>query len=306
LAALMLGLAVLAPRVAAATEWVERAYKPPVGSRWIIARSISKEQRKHENGVDSVSKRTISYTGELTIDGKTADGFRITYRRIKFAYDGEENRAEMLAALAALNNIAIHAVTDASGKPLRVENLDDIKRGLNRMIAALVVTHKDVQVALAARRLLAGMTRIDDKQAAEQYLDELPGLAMGQNTGLKIGEVRRAKVEEPNGIGPPLVKNTALTIAAADAANGKVHLRLTETYDADSVRRFVIALRKKAGDSNADDAKDMQITMEAATDIEVVDGMTRSLHEETTTSANFFGNTSVTKSRKDVTVTPAR
>ncbi len=301
---LMLGLA-LSCLPAAAADWVERPFNPPIGSRWIIQMAISKEEFRHENGRDSVKKSTRTVTSELTIEAKTATGYRVVYRRTNFTYDGDADKAAVMRpALAALNNISLRLITDASGKPLKVENLDDIKAGLWKMVDTLATANNDAQLAAAVRNLLSGMADIDTTQAAELYTDDLPGLARGQNTGLKLGEARRASTTEANPLGN-MVTNTELSIASADPASGRVRLLRTESYDADSIRQFLVAMVKRAGGGNADDMKEMDIVLDGRTDIDVVDGMTRALHEQSTLTANLMGNRVVTTNRKDVTVTPA-
>jgi len=300
----VLGLA-LSCLPAAAADSVERAFNPPVGSRWIIEMAVNKEEARHENGRDSLKKSTRKITSELTIEAKTATGYRVIYRRTKFSYDGEpEKAAAMRSALAALNNITLRVTTDASGKPLQVENIDDIKAGLRTMVDRLAAANDNAQLAAAVRNLLAGMADIDGAKAAELYLDELPALARGQNTGLKIGEVRRASTAEPNPLGT-MVTNTELSIASADPVSGRVRLLRTESYDAESIRQFLSAMVTRAGGSNAGDMKEMKISLDGRTEIDVADGMTRALHEQSTMSANLMGNTVVTTDRKDVTVSPA-
>jgi hypothetical protein len=296
-------LAACAP--AAAAEWTERPYNPPAGSRWIIQRDHVAEERRHENGQDSTQTSTQKITGELTIEGKTADGFRIAYRRIKSTYEGDDATPGQSAAFAALDNILIRATTDAHGAPLRVQNLDDIKKGLRRMIDGLSASAGNAQVEAMVRQILSGMLNADAERAAKTNLDELPALAVAQTTGLKIGEVRTTSVPEPTGIGPPMIKNITLAIARADAASGDTRFVLTERYDPDSIRAFLLALAGQTG-RDPEDMKKMDITLDARTEIDVSGGMTRALHRQSTMKSNLMGNTLVITDRKDVTVTPAR
>ena len=63
----------------------------------------------------------------------------MTYARRKSSYDGE-NAGAMRASLAALENIEMRATTDPTGKPLRVENFEDIRAGVRKMIDTLAAT----------------------------------------------------------------------------------------------------------------------------------------------------------------------
>lgn len=285
----------------AATAHADLLYDPSVGSRWVIQRDLHKEETSHENGKTSVQKSTLKITAELTVTGKTPGGFQVTYARRKSSYDGE-NAGAMRASLAALENIEMRTTTDLTGKPLRVENYEDIKAGVRKMIDTLAAT-QDRETAAALRTMLSGMTQIDGVKAAELYLDELGDLAAGQNTGLKAGESRQTTVTLPNPMGPGFVSNRTLAMVSADPAKGDARLVLTEVQDPESIRAFIVHLLKSSG-GNPDDAKAMELSLEVKTDIDVAGGMTRSLKRESTTSNRIQTNYRIIKSFKTVTVTP--
>jgi hypothetical protein len=287
----------------AATARADALYAPPVGSRWVIQRDLYKEETSHENGKTDVKKSTLKITAELVVKAKTPGGFQMTYARRKSSYDGE-NAGAMRASLAALENIEMRATTDLTGKPLRVENFEDIKAGVRKMIDTLAAA-TDRETAAALRTMLAGMTQIDGIKAAELYLDELGDLAAGQNTGLKAGEQRQTTVTLPNPMGPGFVSTRTLSMVSADPAKGDAKLLLTEVHDPESIRAFIAHLLKSSG-GDPNDAKAMELSLEAKSDIEVAGGMTRSLKRESTTSNRLTGNYRLIKSFKTVTVTPAK
>jgi hypothetical protein len=163
---------------------------------------------------------------------------------------------------------------------------------------------RDPQIAASVRDLLNAMMNIDAAQAAERHLDEVPALALTQNTGLKLGEVRNTSTAEATGIGPPMIKKMTLRIARADAASGDVQMVLTENFDPDSIRQFLVAVAGRTG-RDPEDMKKMDITLDGRTEFEVVDGMTRTMRRRSTMSSNLMGNTLVITDRKDVTVTAA-
>jgi hypothetical protein len=101
-----------------------------------------------------------------------------------------------------------------------------------------------------------------------------------------------------------MMKNIALTMLSTDLASGNVKLLLTESYEPESIRAFLAHLLKSAG-GNPADAKDMALSLEARTDIDVFGGMTRSLRRDSTTSNRRGENSRVTRTRKTVTVTAA-
>lgn len=292
---------------ASAADWVERRFDPPVGSRWIIQRDLVNEERRNENGQHSMETSTMKITSELVIEAKTATGYRIAYRRLTSSYDGTgDNVASARLSLSALENVVIRASTDQGGKPLRVENLDDVNKALRTMIDRLTSGGGiDPQVATQVRTLLSGLTQFTPEQAAEANLDEVPALAVAQNTGLRPGETRRETLRPPNAVGPAMVKLTALSIASADAASGDVRYAMTESYDPASMREVLLAAAGALG-RDPEDMKKMEITLDGRTDFEVSGGMTRALHRQSTMKSNLMGNTLVITDRKDVTVTPAK
>ena len=232
LAALVLagGLATVS---ALADDWTERPYNPPVGSRWIIQRDLFTEQN------DERSAKTFRITPELKITEKTPTGFRITYARRNSSYesDNTEQQAMIRPALAALQGVEYHASTDAAGKPLRVDNIEDVKAALRGMADSIAKGSGGPEVASVVQQMLAPMLQVDETSAAELYLDQLPALALTQNTGLKLGEIRRDLISQPNPMGK-LVINSALEIAEADPATGDVKYVLTESYDPLRCRHF--------------------------------------------------------------------
>jgi hypothetical protein len=298
-------LAAIAAFIVVTGARADVVYDPPVGSRWVIELDLRSENTSHENGKTDVRNSVTKITSELTVDAKTADGFRMTYARRKSSYDGNaQNLAVQRAALVALNNVTMKVTTDRAGKPLRVENVADIKAALQNMIDS-VAAAQERETAAAIRRMFASMTDIDNAKAAALYLDELGSLAAGQNTGLVAGEVRRSVETAGNPIGPAMLKNVSLTMISVDPVRGDAKLVLAESYEPESLRAFLADLLKRAG-GNAGNVKDMVVSFDAKADIEVTGGMTRSLRRESTMSNRLAANYRTAKTRKVVTVTPAR
>ena len=72
---LALSLAVPASAQPSSQPWTEALYNPPVGSRWIVtSQSVSDEQRP-----DGARQNKTLSRFELTIEEKTATGYRISY-----------------------------------------------------------------------------------------------------------------------------------------------------------------------------------------------------------------------------------
>ena len=298
----------LASGHARAGDWVERSYNPPVGSRWIIERDLFTEQ--NDNG--TISKKTFKITSELKIVDKDATGFAVVYARRNSSYESDDKAAEVMIrpALAALQSVEYRVATDQAGKPLRVDNVNDVKAAIQGVIDGVAKGNPDPQIAAMIRQTLAPMLQMDERSAAELYLDQLPTLALAQNTGLKLGETRRDSFAEKNPIGT-LTVNRALTIAEADPVSGDVKYVLSESYDPESMRSLVTQLLERLSRQGADvneaekNVNAMEMSHDDHSEFQVVDGLTRGIIEDSTNGANLLGTRRVTKSHKVVTVTPA-
>lgn len=135
-AALLSLYAARAPAVNAA----ERPYNPPVGSRWIIESESSIDEVRPDGPRTSV----IKTRAEVTIEQKTSDGFRISYVNRGVTAEGNAPMLPLVRSSAkAFENLVIHATTDASGKPVRVDNLDEAKAAMRNMADALTAPFQD-------------------------------------------------------------------------------------------------------------------------------------------------------------------
>ncbi|HXC28809.1 MAG TPA: glutathione S-transferase N-terminal domain-containing protein [Stellaceae bacterium] len=266
---------------AVAADPSERPFNPTVDSRWIVQ---SDETEKDEANGSVVGSSTTKITALLVYKEKLPDGYRITYERTNSSYEGDaDDPAAARAALAALQGLTLQAVTDLSGKPLRVENLPGLRAALQKMVDGVTGTVADPQTAAAARTMMADLAKTDEKDAAEHNLGKLPALALGQNSSLALGETRRQTVEEAVPGATPLQKTVTLTLLNV-TPDGNRRYELDEVVDPDSMRAMLVAYLSKLDTSNPgvqeqiDQAKKMTISQEHRTQIEVSDGMARSLH----------------------------
>jgi hypothetical protein len=91
-----------------------------------------------------------------------------------------------------VKDIVVRACTDKTGKPVAVENLDEVKSTLRTVIDRMVKAFEQKpQVAGFIRQMLEGFLVADEKAAVTALMEDLPVLAAGQNTGLKPGEAAR-------------------------------------------------------------------------------------------------------------------
>ena len=292
----------------AAADWVERPFNPAVGSRWIIQEDFTEED--NDNG--TIAKSAKSITSELTIEAKIAEGFRVAYMRRASSFAGDpEEAAQSRAGLAALQGIRYVVVTNPAGRPLRVENFGEAVAARKRMTEAIAATVADPQIKAAVQKVFADFADLDPASAAASALDELPTLAIGQNTGLKIGATKTGATAAQGGFGA-IGASTTLSIAAADEATGEVHLTLVEVSDPESMRALLLDMygRMRAEDPEGVDAaiaqvKRMALSQENRTDFDVVDGMTRRMETLSTTSRRLGNDRRVVTSRTKVSVSPA-
>jgi hypothetical protein len=316
-ATLLLG-AVLALDAAApaSAQWVERPYDPAIGSRWIIVTELQRDE------LDGTVPKTLTYSikSELTIEGKAAGSFRITYASRDFTIAGNSGDVSGMRTIGnMLKGLVVHATTDASGKPFRVDNIDEVQYTARRMIDATVASEARKEPEREVfRQMLTGFLIVDAERAAGIYLNEVPTLALGQNTGLKPGEERRSSHEIPSpfGGGGWLRSNRTLLITDADAVSGKVRLLQTETYDRGSLEDMLVDIAKRMAPPSGDDPKvtaekvkqlfeSIRMTRDDRTEIEVEDGMTRRLRTEHKSSGSLMGHTYSKHEVKTVTVSPA-
>ncbi len=165
--------------------------------------------------------------------------------------------------------------------------------------------------------MMSGMLTVDAKQAADLYLENVPALAIGQQTGLKLGDIRRNVEETPSpfGGGGIVKSNIAFQIVTADAASGKVNYLRTSATDMDSIRDLTLKLSRQlltaAGDKATADKiegimKQMDMSMNNRTEIEVEGGMTRRVRDQADIRVSAMGRTFTKREVKTITVTPAK
>jgi hypothetical protein len=296
-----------------AADAPEQPYNPPVGSRWIIESETSADQVRP----DGPRTSQIKTRAELTIDEKTADGFRVSYINRGATAEGNDPSLPLLrSAVKALENVTIRATTDASGKPLRVDNLDEAKAAMRAMREGLLEPFKDKpQLVAVLNQMMNGLIEVDASQAASAYVEELPMLAKAQATGMKPGEVRFSSTSAANPLGGGALKsNAAFEMTGADATTGKLTFVNTTSYDAESIKDFLQSFAKKllaaAGDGVKPEQIDnlinsMKLSLDERAVFEVEGGMTRKINERSVTTASAMGHTLSKTETRTVTVTPA-
>jgi hypothetical protein len=291
-------------------RWTERRYDPPVGSRWVILSDLISDESRPGAGDRHQRTRIRS---ELTIEEKLADGYRVSHVVREVDITGNTpTTAIARAAYDVMKNVRVRARTDAAGKPLAVENLDEMRTGMRRLMERLASSFDNPKVAALVRQMLTNLLDVEGEQAAAVYLEDIPALAAGQNTGLKPGEARREDDSVPGPLGGAM-KSTLVTRLAAwndDAGTARI-VRRRETDPAalrdmviDIARRLSAAASDKVTPEMIEMMKTVSFSVDSETIIDVRNGMTVNVDDRSKTVASAQGTTFTKTDRKVIAVTP--
>lgn len=292
--------------------WTERPFNPPVGSRWLIqSRTDTRESRND----GSNKTQTIQARSEFTVREKLPKGFRIVYVNREVKVSGGPLSNVMNAAFAAVKDIEMRAETDAAGRPVSIENLDEVKSAMRTVTERIAQAFgKDPKVAAAIKELMGQMLILDGRDAATTYIEELPLLAAAHNTGLKPGIERRDDDTVPNPFGAPIKSVLVKRLVGWDDATGKVKVVQRREMDKAAMRAATLALAEKfmsaAGKPQQAEIsallQSIKFDIDSETTFGVADGMTRLLEDRSTLSVSLPGVTLTKSDVKVVTVTPLK
>jgi len=291
----------------------EKVYDPAPGSRWII----ETETRGEEVRPDGTATSLTRTRAELTIEQKTADGFRISYIHHGATIEGNARSVPLRRAyMKVLENVVIRASTDASGKPLRIDNLDEARDKM-RAAASNLVGQFDQRPAARALfdQLMTELVEVDVGNAAEVYLDALGTLAVAQNTGMKPGEIMQVikPAENPLG-GDALKSNVRFELVDADATGNRLKFVNVTSVDPAALNEFMQdfarGLLAASGDSVTPALVDrlvnsMVFSFDKSAEFDVEDGMTRKVAEKSTTVFRGMEQNLIQTDARTITVTPA-
>jgi hypothetical protein len=291
----------------------EQIYDPPVGSRWMV----ETEMRGEEVRPDGTATSLIRTRAELTVEQKTADGFRISFVQRDATVEGNARSVPLRRAyMKVLENVVIRASTDPSGKPLHIDNLDEAK-GQMRSAANELVGQFDHRPAARGLfdQLMAELVEVNADSAAAVYVDALGTLAIAQNTGMKPGEFRQALKPAENPLGGDALKSTErFELVAADAAARLKFVSVNSVDPADMnafMQSFARSLLAASGDSVTPErvnqlVSSMLFSVDKHAEFEVEDGMTRKVAEKSTTVFRGMEQNLIQTDVQTITVTPMR
>jgi hypothetical protein len=297
---------------AAAQTFNERPYDPPVGSRWQIE---SRTDSNQSGDIGVARDQHIRSLSEFTIAEKLPDGFRVVFVNRSMNLSGSAPGTDIAnKAFTAMKDIEIRARTDRNGKPVAIENLDEVKATMRIVIGRMTESlASQPKVAALIKEMLDGFLMVDGADAARLYVDEVPQLASAQNTGLKPGEVRREEesVEAPFG-GGRIKAVVTMRLTSWDDKAGTARYTRTHETDHEAMQAFLTAVVKKLAAASSDKdmpkvlemMKQVSFDMTSQTTIDVDGGMTRATNERETMTANLMGHSMSKLQTKIVTVTP--
>jgi hypothetical protein len=289
--ALALAVAAVAMFDVAAAFAAGPLYDPPAGSRWIV----ETEARSEEVRPDGTATSLIRTRAELTIEQTTADGFRISWVQRDGTVEGNARSVPLRRAyMKVLENVVIRASTDPSGKPLRIDNLDEAKAAM-RGAASGLAEQFDRRPASRALfdQLMSELVEVDADSAASVYVDALAVLAVAQNTRMKRGEFRQVTKPAENPLGGDALKSTErFELVDDDATGSRLRYVNVTSIDAasmnDFMQSFARGLLAATGDGVTPErvrllVNSMVFSFDKRAEFEVEGGMTRKVAEKSTT-----------------------
>jgi hypothetical protein len=289
----------------------EPVYDPQVGSRW----TVETEARSEEVRPDGTATSLTRTRGELTIEQKTADGFRVSYVQRDATVEGNARSVPLSRAyMKVLENVVIRASTDPAGKPLRIDNLDEARAAM-RDSASGLTEQFDRRPATRALfdQLMSQLVEVGAENAASVYVDALGVLAVAQNTGMKAGDFKQVTKPAENPLGGDALKSTErFELVDADAARLKfVSVTSVDAADMNEfMQSFARGLLAASGDSVTPErvrqlVNSMVFSFDKRAEFEVEGGMTRKVAENSRTVFRGLEQNLIQSEMRTITVTPA-
>jgi len=289
----------------------EPVYDPQVGSRW----TVETEARSEEVRPDGTATSLTRTRGELTIEQKTADGFRVSYVQRDATVEGNARSVPLSRAyMKVLENVVIRASTDPAGKPLRIDNLDEARAAM-RDAASGLTEQFDRRPATRALfdQLMSQLVEVGAENAASVYVDALGVLAVAQNTGMKAGDFKQVTKPAENPLGGDALKSTErFELVDADAARLKfVSVTSVDAADMNEfMQSFARGLLAASGDSVTPErvrqlVNSMVFSFDKRAEFEVEGGMTRKVAENSRTVFRGLEQNLIQTEMRTITVAPA-
>jgi hypothetical protein len=296
---------------AIAQTYSEVKYAPDTGSRWQIVSVTDSEEIKP--GSATVIQK-VTMTSDFTVEEKLPTGYRVSYAMTGFKIEGNPPARELVeTALSAMNGVVVKGRVNASGKPVAVDNFDEVKTSVSTVVDRMAKAFADKPaVAGFMRQLLNGFLDVDSSRAPEVYMEELTVLAAGQSTGIMPGGVKREDNAVPTPMGAAIKSTLETSIESSDNAAGKVRYIRKQAFDEASLKSVTLGLTEKlvaaAGNKQITpemmaQMRDVKFGIESEMVVTVEGGMTRKIDDRTVTTAQLMGHIMRKTEKKITTVT---
>jgi len=290
----------------------EPAYNPPVGSRWIVETETRSQETRPEGSTTSL----VRTRAELTVEGKTPDGFRISWVQRGATVEGNARNVALRRAYAGVpENVVIRASMDASGKPLRIDNLDEARAAMHRAADNLVAQFAERPAARALfEQLMSELTEVDAESAASVYIDALVPLAAAQNAEMKPGEFRWTSKPAQNPLGGDALMSNERFERVDTGAAGRLTFVNVTSIDPVAMNGFMQSFARSLLAASGDSVtparvdllvKSMVFSFDKRAEFEVEDGMTRKVAEKSTTVFRGMEQNLIQTEARTIAVTPA-
>lgn len=295
---------------AAQAEWVQPAFNPPVGSRWIIDKQRTEESTQEQGDQKVSDKISRTQKAEITYEAKIPSGYRVRYVNRGIQITGTSEKANSLRLIMPLKeNVELVASTDENGVPVKVENVEDVRKAVNAAVDRLSAG-KSPEFAATMRRVLSEMLNTDEK-AAVGMLEDIPLLAVVQNAGLKPGEIRRSTYSEASGIGSTLQDSREMSLLKTNAETNSATVLVVDTVNPASIHAMLLEIVRrssKPGEDTSEREKVMNAMVMSIVnryEIDMVDGMSRAMRHVSLTSRKVGDYLALSKDTEQITLTPA-
>ena len=308
-----LAMAALSP--ALGPTWAraaEAAYDPPIGSRWIVETETRGEETRPEGSTTSL----VKIRAELTVEAKTPNGFRISWVQRGATVEGNARNVALRRAYAGVpENVVIRASMDASGKPLRIDNLDEARAAMRRSADNLVAQFAERPAARALfEQLMSELTEVDTESAASVYIDALVPLAAAQNAEMKPGEFRWTSKPAQNPLGGDALMSNERFERVDTGAAGRLTFVNVTSIDPVAMNGFMQSFARSLLAASGDSVtparvdllvKSMVFSFDKRAEFEVEGGMTRRVAEKSTTVFRGMEQNLIQTEARTIAVTPA-
>ncbi len=233
-------------------------------------------QKYKINGLDTVSRQTISYDSEITIMDSTANGYTIKWTYKNYDFNTDDKFTEKMMKLA--QDMSVIYTTNELGEFQEVKNVEEIKSIINKSLDSLELEFKDIPaikpVVQQVRQTFTSKEAIQTAGINEILLFHSPfGSRFNVNT-LYSNDTQLSNLYG----GKPFDAKVESEIVEVDEENNSAVLKIFTTVDSkQSTEAVYNYLKQLAGsmnipEPNKNDIPEMNIATRFATNVHLPSG----------------------------------